>query len=99
MDLCETGCSPVQPPKEEAEPKGPPQPSAPSPPPLGYPQTCTPAPHQCHWVIFGVHGSHGPSTDPPRRPPCRQTQGRLPRGWVALYDVTTGTKMGLGGPT
>lgn len=48
----------------------------PSSPPLGHPETCTAPvpPHQCHWVLFGVCWSCGPSADsptphPPSPPP------------------------------
>lgn len=69
------GVSPIQPPKEGDELKSPSEPGVPQPTSSWHPLPCTL--HQCHWVVFGVQGTHraplptpleGPVHTDPSRP-------------------------------
>lgn len=90
------GLSPLQPPKEGDELKSPPEPGIPQPASSGHP---LPGTLSATGLFLGCTGASQPFCQTLWSPPCRQTQAGLPRGWVALYSVTLGTKMGLGGPT
>lgn len=90
------GVSPLQPPKEGDELKSPPEPGILQPTSSGHP---LPGTLSASGLFLGCMGPTQPLCQTPWSPPCRQTQAGLPTGRVALYSVTLGTKVGLGGPT
>lgn len=87
--------SPLQPPEDGEGPQGPPARQ----PPVHLSRVPTdPNPCTTSVPLGYFWGAREPQTlkCPPPKTPCRQTSRSA---WVALYDVTKGTEMGLGGPT